>query len=87
MLELSSTEDVFFFSTWFILCCHGSTGHEIGGRGSHRYVKKDLRLFVYCLRALTHPGEISHVCGGLQRCLSVNNVRRKQPIQKARTVI
>lgn len=55
MLGLSSTEVVFFFSCWFILCCHGSIGHEIGGRSFSGMSKRDLRLFVYCLRALTHP--------------------------------
>lgn len=44
-----------FFSSWSVLCCHGSTGHEIGGRAFSGMSKRDLRLFVYCLRALTHP--------------------------------
>lgn len=65
MLGLSSTE-VCFFSSWFILCCHGSIGHEIGGRAFSGMSKRDLRLFVYCLRALTHPGEISHACTDIQ---------------------
>lgn len=42
-------------SSWFILCCHGSIGHEIGGRAFSGMSKRDPRLFVYCLRALTHP--------------------------------
>lgn len=54
MLGLLSTEIV-FFSSWFILRCHGSIGQEIGGRAFSGLSKRDLRLFVYCLRALTHP--------------------------------
>lgn len=40
MLGLSSTEVFFFFASWFILCCRGSIGHEIGGRAFLRYVQK-----------------------------------------------
>lgn len=58
MLELSSTE--MFSSAGFILCCCSSIGCETGGRAFPRYVQKDLRLFVYCLGALTHPGDISY---------------------------
>lgn len=77
MLGLSSTEVVVFFSSWFILCCHGSTGHEIGGSAFSGMSKRDLRIFVYCLRALTHPAR--YLClYTLSGCLSVTNVRSKK---------
>lgn len=81
MLGLSSTEIVVFFSPWFILRCHSSIGHEIGGRPFSGMSKRDPRLFVYCLKGADTSCEISHACTDCQAVLSVTNVRGKQPVE------
>lgn len=55
-------------------------------KGFLLYVQKDLGLFVYCLGALTHPGEISHACTDCQVVFQWLMCEANSPFEKQDTL-